>query len=135
VAGVEFILLKGPVIADWLYSDGSRSYVDTDLLVPSSREHQAEDLLVSLGFCADPGTGAADPGVARNHLWLRAGAIVELHVTLTGIGVPPGEAWAVLARGTESMDVRGRPVRILGLPARLLHVALHAAQHGPDFGK
>lgn len=134
-AGVGVILLKGPVIAQWLYSSGERSYLDTDLLVSHDQERAAESVLIALGFEAARGTGWLDDGVARNHTWTRDGAIVELHVTLTGIGVPRDEAWARLSEGTETMSLRGRAVRVLSLPARLLHVALHAAQHGPEFGR
>lgn len=134
-AGVQCIVLKGPVIARWLYSDGSRTYGDSDFLVPPRLERQAEQVLASLGFCAARGTGWTDPGVALNHTWTRDAAIAELHVTLTGIGVAPDEAWESLSQDAEAMSVRGQNVRVLSLPARLLHVALHAAQHGPSFGK
>lgn len=134
-AGVQFVLLKGPVIAEWLYADGSRTYGDTDLLIPASDEQRAEEVLDGLGFRADPGTGWDDPGVARNHIWMRGVAFVELHVTLTGIGVAPAEVWASLTEGSGTLSLRGQTVRTLAVPARLLHVALHAAQHGPDFAK
>lgn len=134
-AGVPFILLKGPVITRWLYADGDRGYSDSDLLIPRRQEGLAENVLSALGFRAASGTGWPDPGVARNHTWTRGAAIVELHVTLTGIGVSPDDVWASLSRDTESIAVRDQAVRILALPARLLHVALHAAQHGPEFGK
>ena len=133
--GVTFVLLKGPVTAQWLYSGESRSYGDTDLLVPARSERRAEAVLHTLGFRADPGTGWVDPGVARNHVWIRESAIVELHVTLTGIEVAPADVWENLSQDAGTMSVRGQTVRILALPARLLHVALHAAQHGPGFSR
>jgi hypothetical protein len=40
--------------------------------------------------------------------------------------------WAALSKGTEEITVAGRRVEILGLPGRVLHVVLHAAQHGPE---
>ena len=134
-AEVPFILLKGPVIAQWLYRDGTRSYVDSDLLVSELDETRAEGVLSALGFRAVAGTGWVDPGVARNHTWIREGSYVELHVTLTGLGVEPRQVWAILSEGTEDISLRGRRVRALGLPARLVHVALHAAQHGPVFSQ
>ena len=134
-SGVEVVLLKGPVIARWLYPDGGRDYGDTDLLVSARDERRAEAVLTRLGFRADRGTGRADPGIARNHMWVRGPAIVELHVTLTGIGAAPEQVWTILADEVETMELRGRTVRVLGPAARLLHVALHAAQHGPAFGK
>lgn len=134
-AGVPSVLLKGPAIARWLYPKGGRGYGDTDLLIPEVHETGAEETLTSLGFRAAPGTGWPDPGVARNHLWTRESAVVELHVTLIGLGADHGTVWAALSKGTETMTVHRQTVRLLALPARLLHVALHAAQHGPHFGK
>jgi hypothetical protein len=135
-AGIVPILLKGPVIARWLYSDDSpRFYSDTDLLVSPHDEARAEGVLSTLGFVADAGTGRPDTGVARNHVWSRGGTIVEIHVSLVGIEVDPAAAWACLSENTDTIRLQRRSVRALGLPARLLHIALHAAQHGSSFPK
>ena len=134
--GLTPILLKGPVIARWLYADGSRrSYGDTDLLVAPHHERQAEQVLAALRFTASPGTGRAEPGIARNHIWTRGADVVELHITLTGIGASPADVWACLSHDTGTIEFRERSFRTLGLPARLLHVALHAAQHGRAYPK
>jgi hypothetical protein len=124
-------LLKGPVIAQWLYADGAlREYGDTDVLVAPELEDEAEDVLRSLGFVASPGVGRPDPGVARNHIWFRGEEVVELHVTLPGLRADPALVWSELSAGTDAIEVARTAVPALSLPARLLHVALHAAQHG-----
>jgi hypothetical protein len=51
-------------------------------------------------------------------------------VSLEGIGAPPDRTWLALSRGTEDLDVAGVKAEVLNEPARALHVALHAAQHG-----
>jgi hypothetical protein len=41
------------------------------------------------------------------------------------------QVWAALRPGSEELIVAGTPTPVLGRPARLAHVALHAAHHGP----
>lgn len=132
-ASIRCLLLKGPSIARWLYAPGeSRPYVDTDLLVAPDQLEPAEDVLRRLGFAArlEP---EDTPGWRRpSREWLRPGddANVDLHRTLAGVGVDASVVWGSLATGTEHMRVCGRQIEILGVPARALHVVLHAAQHG-----
>ena len=129
---VPALLLKGPSIARWLYDQpGERPYGDVDLLVPAGAETRAETALRGLGYRPDPGLGRPDPGVAANHVWLRgAGERVELHVSLIGIRAATADVWPLLAPGAETLDVGGERAAVLGPPARALHLALHAAQHG-----
>lgn len=132
-AGVRAILLKGPSIARWLYGhDELRAYGDTDLLVASHDVAPAEQVLARLGF--ERLLGDADiPAWRRgDHTWRRtsSGAEVDLHWRLVGVGAPAASVWALLSAGTETMGVAGTDVEILGVSARALHVALHAAQNG-----
>lgn len=133
-AGVHAIMLKGPSIARWLYTDGTeRPYNDCDLLVAPEQFDAAGRALRSIGY---------EPMLDRWGLpawwyghavpWThRGGAVgVDLHRTLIGVGVEPTAAWRVLSADTDSVAVAGRVVPCLGLPARAMHVALHAAQHG-----
>jgi hypothetical protein len=131
-ARVPAVLLKGPAIARWLYDrPDERRYIDVDLLIPAADEPAAGSALRGLGYRPDPGVGHADPGVAVNHVWLRdAAERVELHVTLIGIRATSSHVWAELAAGTQTLDVGGHEATVLGPPARALHLALHAAQHG-----
>jgi hypothetical protein len=133
-AGVESLLLKGPSIARWLYSgNDARPYQDCDLLVPPAQLERAETILQSLGF-----TKRFDddrmPAWWREHAgeWWRHddGAYVDLHHTLPGIAVDDQVAWRELSATTVTIIVGGHPAPALGLPARTLHVALHAVHHG-----
>jgi hypothetical protein len=137
---VETILLRGPAIARWLYDDEtSRSYVDSDLLVPHHELAQAERTLAARGFVdlTVEGVLAGDrPTHAR--VWLREsdGAAVDLHYTVLGVGVPPDAVWTILhGKQTETIRVGGVDVEILRAPGRAVVVALHAAQHGARAGK
>ncbi len=132
-AGIDALLLKGPSIASWLYSAGAaRTYVDTDLLVEPSGFATAEAVLRELGFA--PRLEPHDtPGWRRpSREWLRAAdrANVDLHRTLAGVEAEPAVLWSLLAAGSDRIRVGGRYIPTLGVTARALHVALHAAQHG-----
>ncbi len=132
-AGVRSVLLKGPAVARWLYGPTeSRRYTDIDLLVAEPDLPVACQALAGLGFArlAEP-----DPllAVNRHHRVLgRAGdgLVVELHWTLMNVGVPATRVWDVLTEQTERIAVGGEEVEILSAPARTMHLALHAVQHG-----
>ncbi len=135
-AGIRGIVLKGPSIARWLYTDGNRRhYVDSDLLVDPRLVGAASLVLVELNF--EHPRGPVAPGLSGDrapyaYAWIdrATGARFELHRTLIGLGVPPEEAWRVLSAQTEEMLLRGERIDVLNAPARTMHVALHAAQDG-----
>lgn len=128
---IPCILLKGPAIAHWLYGDGSvRPYADCDLLVASHHIPGAQALLSDLGF-RDTASPLGHPRL-ESHAWERAHDHVDLHESLIGIGAGPQAVWEALWPTTETLVVSGVTVAALGFPARALHVALHAAQHGRD---
>ena len=125
--GVRSILLKGPSVAAWLYADGTpRPYSDTDLMVGPQALHPASRALRAAGFRQQPGVSS--------YTWFRRSdeSIVDLHDTLFGIEAPPEETWAALSEGTENIRIAGLDIEALSRPARLLYVALHAAQHESD---
>ena len=133
---VPVAVLKGPVLAKQLYDgDASRTYRDTDLLVPARSEHAAYAALRDIGFVAAIGTGVTDPGVADEHQWLRDGFIVEVHVSLVGVGIRADHVWDVLASHMVRGRVGGAEVLTLDRAGLAMHVALHAAQHGVAWTK
>lgn len=136
--GVECLVLKGPAIAGWLYTeDDPRYYVDSDVLVRPADMPRAEDVLRRLGF-ENQFDDTRMPGWWREHgsEWGRASdhVLVDLHRTLPGVGIGAAEAWAVLSAVTDRTPIAGYPASILGAPARTLHIALHAAHHGTAWG-
>jgi Uncharacterised nucleotidyltransferase len=137
-AGIPCVLMKGPAIATWLYpEDGSRLYGDTDLLLPEAEWERAMGVLAGLGFEDDLGPlGHPRMESSAGYSWVRPrdGAAVDLHLTLFGLGAPPGRVWTAFAEGVVGARVGGAEVRMPGIPARLLHVALHAVQHGGEPG-
>jgi hypothetical protein len=136
--GATARLLKGPSIARWLYDDPSeREYGDCDVLIAPDSLAAAERALETLGYQREYDDRTL-PDWWREHAsaWLRHrdGVSVDLHRTLVGIGVSAAECWRLLSADPASLRVGDADVPTLGEPARALHVALHAAQHGGDWG-
>lgn len=137
-AGLPSILLKGPTVATWLYDDRTpRYYIDSDIWVPPSRIPEAERVLAGLGFEPVPAPEPPDGEVPHAAPWIRRsdGGEVDLHHTVSGVGVAPAEAWKQLSSLAEPMNVGGQTVNVLPIPARTVLVVFHAAQHGPEKSK
>jgi hypothetical protein len=133
--GVQSILLKGASNRRWLGTAAERGYADCDLLIAPEDREMAERVLSSLGFKAELDVARMPPwwrehGVA----WVRDAdlAVIDVHRTLPGVGVDDRRAWQLLSTGTEEIIIGGYPTRALAVPARAMHVALHAAHHGPS---
>ncbi|HXR31586.1 MAG TPA: nucleotidyltransferase family protein [Solirubrobacterales bacterium] len=138
-ASIPSMLLKGPGIATWLYgAERPRIYTDSDLLLRRRDWEKALALIEGLGFEDDLGpldhprmeSGAGYP-------WVRQadGAHVDLHHTVFGIRADPDELWAAFWEEAVSEKIGGLEVSLPSRPARLLHIALHAVQHGPAWEK
>jgi hypothetical protein len=137
-AGVQALLLKGASIATWLYPDRTqRPYLDCDLLVAPAQFAKAEDVLSAMGYESLLGEMGMPSWWCEHAAWWQRpsdGLCVDLHRTLVGVRVDHATSWQVLSRNTTNVLVAGRPMPTLDLPARTLHVALHAAQHGLGSG-
>lgn len=132
-AGVESIVLKGPSIASWLYDDpADRPYVDSDVLVHPDGVQVAHAALEAAGFHREFGplshSAMESPPSAP---WRRVASVVDVHETIPGATADRRRVWAVLHDGCEEHPLGHRSVSVLGKPARLAHLALHAAHHGP----
>ena len=136
---IPCLLLKGPTFARWLYGSGeTRTYGDCDLLVPDEAVERAGGILADLGF--EPSLDETTmPTWWRAHAveWLRPadGAAVDLHRMLLGVGASPERAWRTFYDRAETIVIAGHRTPMLDMPSRTLHVALHAAQHGPQGGR
>jgi hypothetical protein len=138
-AGVDAILLKGPVISTWLYDAGEqRGYLDADLLVAPSRIPAAEAVLARIGFALKDPEGERDSLISGPHAqtWSRTdGAIVDLHHSLPGEVLAEGVVWPALWKRSLPMVLAGTHVQVLDPGARALLVALHAMHHGVAAGQ
>jgi hypothetical protein len=91
----------------------------------------AEETIAGLGYRPRGESLPGDrPSSARYFKRVPDGAALDLHRTLTGIEAPPARTWTRLSERTEVMQLRGVDIEVLNEPARAMHIALHAADHG-----
>src|SRR5687768_14387726 len=143
-AGIEVVLLKGPVLAQRLYAEGEiRGYSDVDLLVRRRDLASAGEALTELGYMKmdDEVFGLDDvAGIQHSEQWVRireshSPLLIDLHWKLDGCEAPDDLVWEALVAGRDTLAVGGRAAAVLGDDGLALHVALHAAQHGPGDAK
>jgi Uncharacterised nucleotidyltransferase len=133
-ADIPSVLLKGPGITRWLYEPGdARAYVDSDLLVPAAAFDAAIVALMTIGF--EPELDESQmPAWWREHALTTFrsgdGTMVDLHRNLPGANVGDAFLWSTLSASAIPLTVGDVAARILNEPGRLMHAALHAAQHG-----
>lgn len=131
-AGIDHVLLKGPSIATWLYDpDEVRPYGDADFLVERHNWDIAIGVLREQGF-EDALAKMAHPRMEsfHSHPWSsKTRGEVDMHATLEGLGADIDVVWTQLTAERETLALPEGEVEILAEPGRLLHVALHVAQH------
>jgi len=126
--GIRVILLKGPAVARWLFSEDpwSRSYVDVDIFVAPADRQRADALLRGLGFTVRGNVLEVDENHARAFIRRADGASIDLHRTLHGMeGVPAELVWAMLTRDPGTTRIGSLQVEIPNAIVRTLNVALH----------
>jgi hypothetical protein len=143
-AGVDPVLLKGPGLARLLYTaEERRTYSDVDVLVAPRDLTQARETLERLGYRnATDVLGIDDVGaVVHEESWVGVNAgsqrelLIELHLRMAGSEAPPEAAWDALSPHRTWIDLRGRRMPVLDLQGSAMHLATHAAQHGPGYIK
>jgi hypothetical protein len=128
---IETLVLKGPVLARWLYPGEVRPYGDSDLMVAPGDRARAVGVLERLGFTEHrpwmPTPLSVDPGgTAFNR---PGGDMVDLHCQLPGLYGDPDAVWGRLAASPERQVIGGVELRVPDRDVVLLHVVLHAAHH------
>lgn len=135
-AGHRSLLFKGATIERWLYPDEPRPYGDVDVLVDPTTFEDCEQALVRLGFERSPLEHAFVSGRPTHaSTWIRGPVPVDLHRTVAGLGVSPVEAWNALSENSETWVVGAHDTDVPSVPTRAFLLALHLAQHGPDFAR
>jgi hypothetical protein len=131
VAGIESLVLKGPVLADWLYPGELRSYGDSDLLIAPADWPRAVGVLERLGFSeyVDPTIHPPiESSVATE--FVRGHDNVDLHRTLQGLDGDPSLVAPTLMASAERLVVGRTELRVPDRVGLLLNIGLHAAHHG-----
>jgi hypothetical protein len=124
--GIGTVVLKGPVLAKWLYPGEVRPYGDCDLMVAPGDRVRAVSVLGRLGFVAYLPGIPLDKGPT---MFSRGGAMVDLHSKVTGLDGDPDAVWGWLAASAERQVIGGTELRVPDRDTVLLHVVMHAAQH------
>ncbi|HEX4735770.1 MAG TPA: nucleotidyltransferase family protein [Thermoleophilaceae bacterium] len=141
-ARIDALLLKGAALARLLYEPGERrGYVDVDVLVRPDHQAAAASVLAGLGYRNATELHGIDyvKGAVPSDTWTPpphgAPYDVDVHRWLPGAQAPPETAWDALWGRRTSIELAGREIPVLARQGQALHLALHAAQHGPDFVK
>jgi Uncharacterised nucleotidyltransferase len=138
-AGVDALLLKGAALARILYHpDEARGYYDVDLLVVPGELRVAGQAIAGLGYRNINELRGIDDVAGSLHaeVWSAlvdglGNLLIDLHWRLDGCQASPEAAWKVLKARRAFTDLGGRRVPTLDQTGLALHLALHAAQHGP----
>jgi hypothetical protein len=141
--GVRYLLLKGPALARLLYTRGEhRGYADIDLLVAPGDLEAAGRAVSQLGYTnVTERWGVEDvAGAVHADMWVRRNQrigplMLDLHTRLAGAEAAPEVAWEALEARKTWIDMDGCRVAVLRPDGLALHVATHAAQHGPEMSK
>lgn len=132
-AGIDSMLLKGPVFERLFYAGGTgRVYTDTDLLVALGDREGATNVLRRCGFLRfdRDEDQIGQPKYAHTFKRLSDGAMVDLHWTLSGAQASPEQVWMAMREHTIEMRVGGRRLVAADALSSALLVALHNAHHG-----
>jgi hypothetical protein len=132
-AGIECMVLKGPVMAHRLYADtpGCRNYGDIDLLVAPGHFDAAGRVLASSGFTDQlAGIRASEAARLQGRPWHRDGAAVvtvDLHRGFHNVA-DRSAWWEQLSRHREVLVVEGQPVTVPDRAGCAVIACLHASQ-------
>ena len=132
-AGIDALVVKGPVLAIRAYGDPAmRSYGDLDLLVRRRDIRRATELMLAAGYHAAIPIAAIDAGkIPGQYLFSRADSklLVELHNDFTLRYFPrrlPLETWF---ERRVSVPLDSREVAALSLEDELVLICVHGAKH------
>lgn len=132
-AGIESILVKGPLISLLAFGDPAiRSYVDLDLLVRHAEIGAATRRLMELGFVPDIPLNVIHAGkVPGEYLFKRPGTsqIVELHTDRTFRYYPRPMPLEDLFARKRAVLLDGQAIPALQLEDEFLLNCIHGAKH------
>ena len=133
-AGIRPVLLKGPAIAERLYPDAPRTYVDTDLLITPRDRDRAERVLAGLGYGLRVRSWESPDRVEHDATWRRPGdsCVIDLHRTLPALGnLSDRRLWRALRPHvvTRTLPEPLGSVDVLDDAGLAMLLALHAAHH------
>lgn len=131
--GATPVLLKGPVVAQWLYAGSLvRSYKDVDLLVAPGDRARSEEVLRAMGHVLQLGptgrgaTGERGPSHADTWTHAASPVSVDLHRCIHHTEhLPPQDVWDEIWRDHRTLRLREIEVAVPSPRVLALHVVLH----------
>ncbi len=132
-AGIEALLVKGPLISVLAYGDPAvRSYVDLDLIVRDRDILSATRHMIAMGFAAKIPESAILAGkVPGEYVFRRPGTqcVIELHTERTLRYYPRFMPIEDLYARQARVQIDGRDVPVLSLEDELVSNCIHGAKH------
>lgn len=132
-AGIESLLVKGPLVSLLAYGDPAvRSYVDLDLIVRHQTVLKASQIMTGLGFDADVPEEAIRAGkIPGEYLFGRTGTrqLVELHTERTFRYYPRPMRIADLYARQRRVLLDGKEIPTLSLEDEFVLNCIHGAKH------
>lgn len=132
-AGVEAIVVKGPVLSVRAYGDpGLRQYVDLDFLIRADDLQAATQTLINAGYDPDVPLEAIEAGkIPGEYLFMKPGTrlLVELHTEHTFRYFPkPLPMEDYFSRST-NVALDGHHVPALSVEDEFVLICIHGAKH------
>lgn len=137
-AGLDFLVLKGPALAQQVYPQPSlRTFSDLDLMVHEHDLGAIQRVLLAAGFIAEDGDALLRPrlvpqaAIYELKYWQPAWQLrVEIHGDdLLNAGLASRDVAGYWARA-EGITLQDVPVKALSLEDQLIHLCAHLHYHG-----
>lgn len=137
-AGVDFMAIKGPVLAHMVYPDPPlRAFNDLDLVVRERDWSTMNQALIKMGFKAERDLPQPPPKLVPQAVlfelkyWHEENKLlVEVHYDdLLNAGLASRDVEGFWQRAV-TVDIEGVPIRVPSLEDQLIHLCAHAHYHG-----
>src|ERR1700733_12666874 len=132
-AGLEIVLVKGPVLAVRAYGDtGARQYGDLDFLVRQKDAFRATQLMIAAGYEPEIPAEAVSPDkIPGQYVFVRVSSplLVELHTERTMRYFPRGLPIEEFFARRHSVSIDGHEIPALAMEDELILICIHGAKH------
>ena len=132
-AGLDTVLVKGPILALRAYGDtGARQYGDLDFLVRQKDILHATERMISAGYQPEiPVEAISSQKIPGQYLFVRTAGplLVELHTERTMRYFPRGLPIEEFFARRQYMSVDGHHIPALAIEDELLLICIHGAKH------
>jgi hypothetical protein len=132
-AGLDIVLVKGPVLAVRAYGDtGARQYGDLDFLVRQKDILRATELMIAAGYEPEiPAEAVSPEKIPGQYVFVRIASplLVELHTERTMRYFPRGLPIEEFFARRQPVSVDGHQIPALAVEDELILICIHGAKH------